>query len=353
MSDIIPFGIGADLHFHNWQAFSQINEDGINTRLAGSLGEMKKAATAIKRIGGNKLILAGDIFHVRGSIAPTVLNPVKDTFKWIKEQGVDVIAIPGNHDLEGKHAVRVSSAVTALEDVGVQVINQMEMIKIGNHNLVLIPWHNAIADLRADLETLHADGYYGDVVMHAPINGVIPGLPDHGIEAPWLASLGFGRVYAGHYHNHKVLEGGKVISIGALTHTTFSDVGALAGFVVVRGDKLVHVPSNQPSFIDLTEKTATPEAVKGNYVRFKAKPMSDKERRELREELTKMGAAGVVIQEVREAAVSRDKGVVATVAAGASIETSVSSFCSSKSLSESVTKRALEVLAKARMEATE
>lgn len=72
------------------------------------------------------------------------------------------------------------------------------------------------------------DGDNHDVVVHTSINKAIPTMPDVGIDAQELKDIGFRLLLSGHYHNHKeVLPG--VVSIGALTHQNWGDVGSLAG----------------------------------------------------------------------------------------------------------------------------
>lgn len=347
-----PYGLIADLHNHNWNAFASINERGINSRLQVLLDEMKRAAKEVKAAGGNKLVLAGDVFHVRGSIAPTVLNPVKDTCKEIIEDGVEIIIIPGNHDLESKHSSRISSAVTALEDVGCKVADVPTFHE--DLNVLVFPWVENIAKLKEELVSwaqLH-DGRENkpDLVLHAPIDDVIIGLPAHGLTADWLASLGFKRVFAGHYHNHKDF-GNNVYSIGALAHHTWSDPGSKAGFLTVTDDGVKWFKSHAPEFIDLTadmDKVDAEILAEGNYVRAKIRAAKNSEIEEMRAWLLKNGAKGVVIQVLREAA--RARATTATVKAGASVETSVAEFINSRDdmeFKDEVTRDALNVLAEA------
>ena len=94
------YGLCADLHLHGWSAFSDTTEHGTNSRLEILLSELLRCATEVIKNGGDTMIVAGDVFHVRGSIAPLVLNPVKDCFKGIIGMGVKVILLAGNHDAE-------------------------------------------------------------------------------------------------------------------------------------------------------------------------------------------------------------------------------------------------------------
>lgn len=77
-----------------------------------------------------------------------------------------------------------------------------------DHKVALLPWRDSMDDLRADLA--HVKDAIGasvaskwTAIIHAPVNGVVLGIPDHGFDGKELASYGFGLVLAGHYHNHK------------------------------------------------------------------------------------------------------------------------------------------------------
>lgn len=209
----------ADIHLHGWTSFSHTMESGLNSRLDMLLGEIERCAREVRRAGGDTIVMAGDVFHVRGSVAPSVLNPTKDTLQQLhRDHGVRFVIIPGNHDLEGKDTTRLGAAVTALEADHVRIITSAQFVdELG---ACLVPWYEKTDDLMAKLEELRpaAGGARFDAIIHAPIDGVIAGLPGHGLTPARLATLGYRNIYAGHYHHHKAFEGGAV-SVGALAPT--------------------------------------------------------------------------------------------------------------------------------------
>jgi DNA repair exonuclease SbcCD nuclease subunit len=344
-----PYGLIADVHLHGWSAFSSTMPDGKNSRLHGLLEEIFRAGVTTKAAGGNRLVVAGDLFHVRGSVAPSVLNPTLDYFKELVDRGLEVIIIPGNHDLEGKHCERLGSAVTALEGVGCTVIHETTVID----NLVLVPWFDSVAALKEKLQrnTLPTRPAEMDLILHAPINGVIMGIPDHGLEPEWLDSLGFHRVFAGHYHNHKAFCDDTVFSVGALAHHTWSDIGSRAGFCIVHDDRVEQLPSMLPKFVDLGDGKIedTLAQAKGNFVRAKLNSTKIADLAAVRELLEKAGALGVQVISVKKPTEARDGSLAASVQAGASVEQSVSEFIRGKSYTrpEAVSLRAAKVLAQA------
>lgn len=325
-----PFGLMADLHLHAWSSFSKTEPSGLNSRLAGLLREIYRAAQVVHEAGGDQIIMAGDVFHVRGSVAPSVLNATCDTlYKCNLDFGTKFLIIPGNHDLEGKDSTRLGSAVTALEGTFVAVRNQTYMDE--DTGVVMVPWFESIPALKAELEKwAPKEKGSWDAIIHAPIDGVIPGLPAHGLDPEYLASLGYRRVFAGHYHNHKRFEGG-IYSIGALAHHTWSDVNTRAGFLLVTEKEVSWRKSHLPEFVDMTKLTEfepeeIPAIVDKNYVRMRVEASKLKDVEDARAELIAMGAAGVLVQAEPKPPAEAVRATGHTIKSGASLEVSVTEF---------------------------
>jgi DNA repair exonuclease SbcCD nuclease subunit len=341
-----PFAVVSDRHFHGWSAFSTVTPDGINSRLEIQLKEMRRCAAALKAAGGDLVIDCGDTFHVRGSVAPSVLNPVVDLHKELIDAGFKIISMTGNHDAETKDASRLTDASTALEAVGVLVIHEPRVL---GYN-AFVPWIADMARLRMEITKIaaYADTDRRTLFLHAPLNGVIPGLPDHGLDPAWVAKLGFRRVFVGHFHNHKAFPG-EVYSVGASTHQTWSDAGSRAGFLIVDDTGVHFNKSRAPEFLDLNAATVDPTElpllVDGNFVRVKLDSASLKEIDDLRAALQGYGAEGVVINAVRSATVSARTG--STITTGASLAVSVADFIRGKAYSNeaAVQKACAEILA--------
>src|ERR1700710_1513552 len=100
-----PYGLISDTHCHGWAAFSKTGDDLVNSRLTTILDEIERCAVEVSKAGGDTIYHGGDLFHVRGSIEPSVLNPTRARFELIyKTYGVKFRLLPGNHDLEFKHS---------------------------------------------------------------------------------------------------------------------------------------------------------------------------------------------------------------------------------------------------------
>ena len=322
------FGLCSDLHFHDWAAFSEDDEHGVNMRFRGLLSELKRCAEETKAAGGKRIYCAGDVFHTRNQLSPLILNPVIDTFKELVEQGFEFRIISGNHDLARRDSERLSSAVTALEMPGVTIAN--EAIGFNDDNVMMIPWFDKVADLEGQINaaaSIMDKENPPTLIIHAPVNGVIPGLPDTGIDPAWLAGLGFKRVFSGHYHAHKAFPG-EVYSIGALAHHTWSDVGTKAGFLIISDDEVKFFKSRLPEFLDLDQLSAfdpaeIPLLVDGNYVRVKTELSKASDIEKMRKELVDWGAKGTLIRSMPKAKVERKSGIATSISGGASITKSV------------------------------
>lgn len=320
-----PYVLLADVHAHQWSQFSTVGTSGVNSRLKTIIMELFRACTILRANGGDTVVIAGDLFHTRGSIDPEVFNPVHQAIKSELEKGIKFIAIPGNHDLKGKDTTELGNAFTSLAAPGFRVISQPTYVP--DIAAFMVPWFNNLDDLRKVMADPHACAT-ADLIIHAGIDGVI-NMPAGHLSPAELAKLGYRRVFAGHYHNHKVMESGKVISIGATTHQTFSDIGTKAGFLSVTPSDFIYHASHAPSFVEINDTTPEDEieiTANGNFVRVRGFKFSDAEIAEFRKELLRAGAKGVSIEVARNIVSARPASAASKAV---SIENSIELFIDS------------------------
>lgn len=347
------YALLSDQHGHKWSQFATTGPDGVNSRLRCMLTEMERAADELLAAGGKHMVFAGDLFHVRGSIDPEVFNPVFETIVGILNKGVRIFAIPGNHDLAGRDTTKIGNAIQTLGELkNFHVITSPSVTNLDEQRIAFLPWFSKLDDLRTAVKGVIENALPApdqcDLVMHAGIEGVIPGL-DHGLSASEVAGWGFRRVFAGHYHNHKVMEDGKVISIGALTHQTFSDVGTKAGFLLVDSKSVQYRATRAPLFVDIdpdTNEEEIPLRADGNFVRVRGFKLTDKEVGIMRQGLLDMGARGVTIQVAREITTARSTAT----SSGLSLEASISAYIDRLGLADAaaVQKDCSDILARVR-----
>ncbi|EIG7598544.1 metallophosphoesterase [Escherichia coli] len=340
----LPYGVISDCHYHKWDAFSTTNAEGLNSRLEIQLEATKEAAIAMKKAGCKYMLVAGDTFHVRGTVSPSVLHYVTETYKWIINEldltvvmlagnhdlDLTVVMLAGNHDLETNDSVYSANAAASLSSIGVVIVcgKRPHSIKIGDVTVHLISWRNNHAELISDLKALRksVEGDNHDVVIHTSINKAIPTMPDVGIDAQELKDIGFRLVLSGHYHNHKEVIPG-VISVGALTHQNWGDVGSLAGYMIVNPDgSFSHYETSAPKFINLEDDVAD-DQIRGNYVRFRAVIENDEEGIKYQNILKTMGAKGVVCNFIRKSSMMEGTASTTETSKIDSLGESVSAYC--------------------------
>ncbi len=344
-----PYLLISDTHYHAFTQFANENS-GVNSRLQATIIATIEAATKLRALGGDTIYHAGDAFHVRGRVAPSVLNPVMDLYKSLIKSGFRVHMIPGNHDLEKNESDRAGNAVTALESVGVIVAHGPRAF--APDRVALFPWYKNVNDLMMAMQVMAAriedeldsDPANWDAVIHAPVDGVLPHLPEHGLKGHELSSLGFCRVFAGHYHNHKQVDP-HVYSIGALTHQNWGDVGSRAGYCIVYPDRVEQFETSAPKFLDV--ENTDPSDFAGNFVRARLEFESPEEIEKLRAEILSHGALGAHIVPVRKTVVTR----AAPTSAGATsmtIEDSMRAYLVKQGLNDEELRLGMEILNEAR-----
>lgn len=324
-----PYLLYSDVHFHDWSAFSSVDEDGVNSRLRVQIAELQRAYDTLKEAGGDTAYCAGDLFHVRGKLKPSVVNPVRNFYRRQHEAGICTAILSGNHDLETNDAAELTSAVTAITNEYTTAVNEVNLAP----PVVMVPWQSSMETLRGVLDGLASklgeERKNLDLIIHAPVNGVLINIPETGFNASELEKYGFRRVFSGHYHNHVRLSE-TVWSVGATTHQTWSDIGTRAGFMLVWPDEETFFASRAPQFMHLPWGAPEDELVEvdGNYVRADMMDPTPERIKALRNELEKYGAKGVTIRELASTKTTREGGT--TVSSLDSLPTSVQKYAAEK-----------------------
>jgi DNA repair exonuclease SbcCD nuclease subunit len=348
-----PYGLISDLHFHNFSSFSTLDAEGRNDRLMFIIAELERCCAETRKAGGQIVVIAGDLFHVRGSVDPSVFNPVKEAIEHQATLGMRFQAISGNHDLKSRESEELGSAM--------QMLGSTYFMPVHSPTTcwwtptILVPWvSDPVAYMKAIEDAVRGFGHAGervgdmDVICHIGFDGTLSGDPGHGVTPEWATKLGVRRVFSGHYHNHKDFGGG-VFSIGAATHQTFSDVGTKAGFMIVYPDRVQWFASHAPNFIDLTgeeDPDEVPLLVDGHYVRARIETSSASDVTDARALLLKSGARGVQIIASPKAAVASRSGVSAKSLD--SLEKSVESYIKEKEMAPTVSALCQVILGEAR-----
>jgi len=220
----------SDLHFHNYKI------EAVNDALVDVF--TKQIPDIIDREKIDCITISGDIFHVRGSIKPSVFN---QTFSYFKDlcQKVPVVMTFGNHDLE-----TLNSSVSA---VSIWVFHEIPNCYILNGDILEIKGCKigGIGYRRTAQETIDGIKFVSDadvILMHYGIDDFKPAnVPDCNLTLKDLPKDKW--VLAGHYHNCR--QSKKVIQVGSPIQHNFGDTEQARGCWIIDTDK------NKATFIKL------------------------------------------------------------------------------------------------------
>jgi DNA repair exonuclease SbcCD nuclease subunit len=296
-----PYVVISDIHLHNWSAFSHTNSSGVNNRLQHILDAIELAANSLQCSGGSDLVITGDLFHTRGSVKPSVLNPATDLFRKLTDEGFTIHAIPGNHDLEGKNSDSLGNALHTLCSLPAFHCYVQPTLLASNH--LFIPWYEDSEGTQNIATKRSYPNPKLTVFCHVGMNDVVPGKIGNTLNPSVFLEKDFKYVFAGHFHNHVQFDN-RVFSVGALTHQTWNDVGSKAGFLIVHEDRVEHHETNAPKFIDITAPLPKRERW-GNYFRIKGVELSQEAVDELTKKMKDYGALAVLDQSTRPSIIEK------------------------------------------------
>jgi DNA repair exonuclease SbcCD nuclease subunit len=299
-----PILVLADPHFHNYKNHST-TIGGKNSRLL-HVAETVKAAIDI---GGEKgcgaVAIAGDIFHVRGAVRPSVLMTVAECLEYAVSRDIEVVLIPGNHDMEyfrgGETAVDILSEMKK-----VHVLDGKAPWLIGGWDIVGIPYIHDVEEFKDAFGKLLALEKPDLVLMHQGVDDFKPSetTPETGIVASALENDGW--VISGHYHTAKKV--GRVLSPGAPLQHTFGDEGQERGcWVLTEGDAEFIPIDVAPKFYTVSTAKDLKKLKAPCFVRIKAK--TERAAKSLREKALEAGAESVVVQLEKSFATAHEKTV--------------------------------------------
>ena len=263
-----------DPHFHNYKSHSQVVE-GVNSRLQDVINTWEAAMKVAEERGVQRVAVTGDIFHVRGSIKPSVFNRVVKLFSNMLDEGMEIVMIPGNHDLESYSsdgAVATESfASLASEASRCVVFTGASVEEFGPYLIGGIPYIHNIVEFKRTFESLAPK--CDIVLIHQGVDDFADGvgIPATGITVPYLEAHTKGWVFAGHYHTsrHK----GRVVNVGAPLQHSFGDEGRDRGCWIFDGKGVEFVPLTvAPQFLTVeAERPIAPAMASGQIVRVQAK----------------------------------------------------------------------------------
>jgi len=260
MSKVLLF---ADLHAHNWDAFSKTIETKygrLNSRLYDIVNVIEQMGKVAKKEEVSRVVFLGDLFHKRGYVHTEVFNVIcrvlGDTFE-------QVDALPGNHDAAVRNIV--DSKDVSFERLG-EVINlyfKPEVVTWEGRRILFAPYmdeglEQVVEENDADIAFLHAD-IAGLSVDGYKLRG--------GISATLLKK--YKKVFNGHIHASQTLS--NITVVGAPIQHSFKDKGVRGCWILdLETLDTKFVPLEFPQFITVNKIEDVPKGEKKNFYRVLA-----------------------------------------------------------------------------------
>lgn len=235
----------ADVHAHNYSAFSQPDSITGNSRLTKvilALNEViEYASTSPSQV--EEIVILGDLFHMRGVISAQVFRAVYET---IAASPVNVTIIAGNHDQANKLGTLTS--LTGLRKVANVIESPIEA-----GGILYLPFRESAEDTKLAIDNRKGAKY---LLGHLGVMGASIGTEEYTpkeqlfIQDFPLEELDC--VLLGHYHKQQFVQGNnKVMYLGSLLQKTFEDFDQKKGFWELDTDtgEKKFIATNQPEFI--------------------------------------------------------------------------------------------------------
>jgi len=252
----------SDLHVHPWAAFSRLDENGTNNRLADTLAVLEIVAKTAKAKKADCIFFAGDFFHTQRIDAETI-HLAAEALQ-VFSINTPIIAIEGNHDQAAK--IRNLTSVS-----GLRVPSQWHWLR-GNELQVkgVTVWgapygFEGYPDPIPDVTLLHRG------VRGADVSDYFLSPFEHDLAAEDAKLYAKKLVICGHYHKPQVFRGETTILIpGSPLQHTWGDTGQDRGIWMADINdtvELTFIPLDMPKFIRVTSENVEDLAkAGGNFV---------------------------------------------------------------------------------------
>lgn len=228
--------IFSDLHDHNYQEFSTINE-GVNSRLLEHLLCLDLIAEDALKLKVDVIVFGGDIFHLKNFVDSQV---IKLTMQKMEElSGIAPIVIcPGNHDYRGWGNDPI------LLEILEEFSGNIHLPTIGCHNEVTVAgWTIKIFPFTRDIDSLndqlkmHARTSKTIAILHQDMIGSMYGkfLVEKGLFPELLADR-FLFSFVGHFHDQKAMQP-TVWSIGSPLMLSYGEQDQTKGWLFLDTDE--------------------------------------------------------------------------------------------------------------------
>ena len=224
----------------------------------------------------DSIIHLGDYFEHRKFVNFKALNQNKRVFLDIlRERGIHMTIIPGNHDVYYKNTNQLNSLTECLSEYNdcVTIYQEPIDLKVGNTTIGMVPW---ICPENEDKCLEFLENTKSQIIMgHFELGGfrymANANIKSHGMDKSKLKR--FEAVYSGHYHTKSTQD--NVTYLGTQLELTWSDAGDPKYFHVFDTNTREMTPVRNPHtlFEKITYDEENPiqlreEMVVGKYIKI-------------------------------------------------------------------------------------
>jgi DNA repair exonuclease SbcCD nuclease subunit len=215
---------------------------------------------------------AGDFFHVRGYMYPSIVSKVYKELQKFKDAGIDLHLLIGNHDMPYRHSTK-HNCLTAF-DALYPVVEQPMVDEGENWDFYYLPYVEEQDRLEWAINNIHEIAQKSSkksaLIAHLDIhNAVIHGngtRSTHGISAKQLSKK-FDMVFSGHYHTRQTLHD-NVFFIGSPYQQNFSEAKQAKGITIFDNGELEFVENTfSPKYVYVNSKRID-DRIANNYVKI-------------------------------------------------------------------------------------
>lgn len=293
-----------DIHANNWKDFSTtldvvwdseverfvaappdvVEATPMNSRLHHILNGLCDVRNYCEKNGIKLCLIAGDLFHTRGSVDTIVYNSIYRVLDSFNDYDVEIIMIAGNHD-QANSAVHADNSLYPLS-ASCRVVSKPQVVRYVDPDtdealdICCVPFSKDKPTIMAAVEKMSKLSEVPKILLaHLGLSGGLVGSGNYVMSDEYnlmeLKATKFKYCVFGHYHKPQVLEYNSIYT-GSLLQNTFNDEGDHHGFWVIDTSRrwdMELVPLHYPEFITVTTSNCdklTAKDLSENYVRVQA-----------------------------------------------------------------------------------
>jgi len=219
-----------------------------------------------KKEGITDIIIAGDIFEKSAKIHNDAFIPLFFKFKELKDNGLNIIIILGNHDI---YNVENSSLVETFSVFG-KVVKSFEQIQLGGRTIDLLPYTKNVDDIPESGNIL---------ITHLSIADFQFDNKYHVNEKAGFSRKLFkdyNKVFSGHFHRPQ--NKGNIVYMGSPYQMNFGEIGQKKGFITLDLDNYEwkrHYYTQAPTYKKINGEDFNKEDVNNSFVQVVIKEKLD------------------------------------------------------------------------------